>query len=86
MKTVTINVFSLQRNHYKFAINRFSEGYFATQGHYTFNWWVMDDDMDCKGVIKPVVINHLLECGFLVKRDNRLYKADDAPVINFGEV
>lgn len=86
MKTVMINVFLLQRNHYRFAINRFNEGLWAVQGNCTFNWWIMDEKMDCKGIIKPVVINHLLDVGFLVKRDNRLYKADNAPTITFGEV
>lgn len=85
MKTVTINAFLTDRSIYKRAINLFNLGNFAVLGNCTYYYWVMDEDFDCKATFKPSFINKLIECGFLEKRDNRLYKSPSAPYINLRE-
>ena len=43
----------------------------------------MSEGFDCKLIIKPSILNKLVEVGFLEKQENRYYMADNAPKIEF---
>lgn len=83
MNKVTITTFNRERNQFAGAIAHFKDGCYAVRAHSTMDYWIMGEGFDCKLVIKPAILNKLVEIGFLEKQENRYYMADNAPQIEF---
>lgn len=83
MNKITITTFAKERNQFVCAIAHFKNECYAVRAHATMNYWVMSEGFDCKLIVKPSIINKLVEVGFLEKQENRYYMADNAPQIEF---
>ena len=83
MNKITITTFTKERNQFVGAIAHFKDGCYAVRAHSTMDYWVMSEGFDCKLVIKPAILNKLVEVGFLEKQENRYYMSDNAPKIEF---